>query len=72
MAKAAGSPLPGIIYDGVKRPKQTDAHVCLQNNGNTGFLNYDAGGGFKKMKREIIDHNCVLPALKPIVLPFES
>jgi len=72
VAKAAGTPLPGIIYDGVVAPGKTSGRVCLQNNGDTGFLNYDAGNGFKRPSRDLKPHDCTLPAQKPITLSFAS
>jgi parallel beta-helix repeat protein len=72
VAKAAGTPLPGIIYDGVVAPGKASGRVCLKNNGDSGFLNYDAGHGFKKPSRDVARHNCELPALKPVTLPFGS
>ncbi len=72
IAKVAGTPLPGIVYDGVLRPKQADAQVCAQNNGDAHFLNFDAGNGFKKTSLDGAKHNCALPALTPITLPFGS
>ena len=63
-----------ILYDGVIEPKDgkpgnpEDAKVCIENNGEASFLNYDAGGGFKKMVRDVKAYKCSLPALTAITL----
>jgi parallel beta-helix repeat protein len=66
---------PDILYDGVVEPKDgkpgkpEDAKVCVENNGEASFLNYDAAGGFKKMVRDVKTYKCSLPALTAITLP---
>ncbi len=43
-----GLPLPGIMWDGIVNPKSgEDPKICIANNGDARFLNYDAAGGFK-------------------------
>jgi hypothetical protein len=49
LAKALGSPLPDILYDGIIDPKKQvggklpDAlAVRIHNNGEAGFVNFDA------------------------------
>lgn len=75
LAKAAGTPLPDVIYDGIVEPqdgkpgKVADAKICLANNGEAGFLNFDGGGGFKNPSRDLSAHKCTLPALAAINLP---
>ena len=72
IAEAAGAPLPHIQYDGIVNPKRAaigDLRICIENNDGVTFLNYDAGGGFKKLSRDLKPHTCALPALAPIVLP---
>lgn len=64
-----------ILYDGVVEPKDGkpgkagDARICLENNGEATFLNYDAGNGFKKMNRDVKGYKCSLPALAAVTLP---
>jgi parallel beta-helix repeat protein len=64
----AGKTMPSILYDGVIRPKTADAQICIQNNGEATFLNYDAGNGFKHPSRDLKPHNCSLPALNAVAL----
>jgi len=74
LAKAAKQ-LPDILYDGVVEPKDgkpgkaEDARICIENNGEAGFLNYDAGNGFKNMVQDVKAYKCSLPALGAITLP---
>jgi len=75
LAQAAGKPLGDVIYDGIVQPvdgkpgSTADAKVCLQNNGEIAFLNFDGGGGFKKISRDTQAHDCSIPALTAISLP---
>ena len=63
-----GSPVPSIIYDGVTRPKLTDSKICIHNNGDATFVDYDAAHQFKHPKRDIAAHGCTLPALEAVHL----
>lgn len=64
----AGKPLPAILYDGVLRPASTDAQICVKNNGEATFLNYDAGNQFKHPSRDLKTHDCSLPPLNAVAL----
>lgn len=74
LLKAAKS-YADILYDGVVAPKDgkpgtaEDAKLCIENNGEASFLNYDAANGFKKMVRDVKGYKCSLPALAAITLP---
>lgn len=71
LAKAAKQ-LPDILYDGVvesKDGKPQDPRICIENNGGAGFLNYDAGNGFKKMVQDVKAYQCSLPALAAVSMP---
>ncbi|HVO98250.1 MAG TPA: parallel beta-helix domain-containing protein [Bryobacteraceae bacterium] len=65
IAPKFGKPLPGIMWDGIAKG---DPQICIHNNGDAKFLNYDAGGEFKKMSTDLKNHGCSLPALAPIEL----
>jgi parallel beta-helix repeat protein len=67
IAPKFGKPLPGIMWDGIV--KGEDPHICLANNGDAKFLNYDAGGEFKRASTDLKPHACVLPALTEIRIP---
>lgn len=76
IVKVVGKPLPDILYDGLFNPeklvdkKVPDAlRVCLQNNASATFADFNAGGGFKKVSRDMAAHNCALPPLDAVVLP---
>jgi parallel beta-helix repeat protein len=66
LAPVLGSPVPSIIYDGVVKPKLENAQICIQNNGDATFVNYDAANGFKKPSRDLKPHGCSLPPLQAV------
>lgn len=68
LAPVLGSPVPSIIYDGVMRPKAKDAKICIRNNGDATFIDYDAAGEFKHPKRGVESHGCQLEPLKEVRL----
>jgi parallel beta-helix repeat protein len=67
IAPKFGTPLPGIMWDGIV--KTGDPHICIANNGDAKFLNYDAGGEFKRASTDLKSHACTLPALTEIQIP---
>src|ERR1035437_4182761 len=66
IAPKFGKPLPGIMWDGIVNAKGGDPQICIANNGDAKFLNYDAGGEFKKVSTDLTKHACVLPPLTAI------
>jgi parallel beta-helix repeat protein len=70
IAPKVGKPLPGIMWDGIANAKASgDPRICIQNNGDAKFLNYDAGNEFKKISTDLKSHACALPAIGAIELP---
>lgn len=66
-----GKPLPGIMWDGIVDAKTAaDPRICIGKNGDAKFVNYDAGGGFKKISGDLKGHACQIPELAPITLPM--
>ena len=63
-----GKTMPAILYDGVLRPKTADAKICIQNNGEATFANYDAANGFKHPSSDLKPHDCSLPPLPAVAL----
>jgi parallel beta-helix repeat protein len=61
-----GVPVPAIVYDGILRPNTKDAHICIQNNGDATFANYDAAHKFKHVSRDLKMHDCSLPPLQAV------
>jgi parallel beta-helix repeat protein len=61
-----GASMPSILYDGILRPNTKDAKICIQNNGDATFADYDAGNKFKHPKRDLKAHDCSLPPLQPV------
>jgi len=70
LAPALGKPLPGILYDGVVDPQKRTAKICVQNNGDATFANYDAANGFKHIVRNVAANNCSLPPLQTVTAGF--
>jgi len=66
IAPKVGTPLPGILYDGVVDPKKGSARICAQNNGGAVFVNFDAGNGFKHILRNAKANDCALPPLNAV------
>lgn len=66
IAPVFGKPLPGIMWDGILGLDNLDPHICLQNNGDAKYLNYDAGGAFKNVSTDLKPRACSLPALTAI------
>jgi parallel beta-helix repeat protein len=65
-----GLPLPGIMWDGIVNPKSSeDPKICIANNGDAKFLNYDAAGGFKKVSSDLKNHACGMPSMAAIEIP---
>src|SRR5262249_17007857 len=75
LTKATGKTFADIMYDGVIEPKDgkpgkpEDAKICVENNGDASFLNYDAGNGFKKLVKDVKVYKCSLPALATVSIP---
>jgi parallel beta-helix repeat protein len=61
-----GASMPSILYDGIMRPDTKDAKICIQNNGDATFADYDAGNKFKHPKRDLKAHDCSLPPLPAV------
>lgn len=70
---ALGLPIPSIIWDGMVDPKHgkalpEDKRICIADNGETSFANYDFAGGAKKVSRDLKAHDCKRPPLAPVEL----
>jgi len=61
-----GASMPSILYDGILRPDTKDARICIQNNGEATFADYDAANNFKHPRRDLKPHDCSLPPLQPV------
>lgn len=70
LAPKIGKPLPAILWDGIVNTKEDkNPHICIRNNGDAKFLDYDAGNDFKKVSTDLGAHACELPALAAVELP---
>jgi parallel beta-helix repeat protein len=77
LAPVTGKPMPAILFDGIVNPKKLgagnrlpdDLRICIQNNGDASFLNYDAGEHFKHLDRDLSRYNCALTPLSAVNLP---
>jgi hypothetical protein len=68
--------MPAILFDGILNPQKLagkrlpdDLRICIQNNGDANFMNYDAGGHFKHVSRDLSPYNCSLAPLSAVNLP---
>jgi parallel beta-helix repeat protein len=76
LAPVVGKPMPAILFDGIVNPQKLagkrlpdDLRICIQNNGDANFMNYDAGGHFKHISRDLKPYNCSLTPLAAVNLP---
>ncbi len=77
LAPVVGKPMPAILFDGVVNPQKLgaakrlpdDLRICIQNNGDANFMNYDAGGHFKHASRDLKPFACALTPLSAVNLP---
>ena len=54
LAPKLGKPLPAILWDGIWDSKREGgAQICIQNNGDAGFADYDAAGRLEKISRDL-------------------
>jgi parallel beta-helix repeat protein len=79
LAPVVGKPMPAILFDGIVDPRKRvgdrlpdDLRICIQNNGDASFLNYDAGGRFKHLDRDLSRYNCSLTPLSAVNLPVPA
>jgi parallel beta-helix repeat protein len=76
LSTALGGPLPDVLYDGVVDPAIRASHrganpgqICIANNGDFSFLNFDGSNGFKHPVRDLKAYQCSLPALEAVAIP---
>ena len=64
-----GQSIPDVVGDGTVIPG-SDAQdiLCLENNGDIGFVNLDAANGFAAPSFDAATHQCSLPGLSEIIL----
>lgn len=72
LAPRLGTPLPAILYDGVLSPAKANQPICIRNNGDATFANYDAANGFKHVGRDLKGYDCALPPLSAVSIPPAS
>lgn len=66
---ATGLPVPAVVWDGVMKPGDAPEGVlCMSANGDAGFANLDASGGFAAPSFDASAHECLKPSLPPVVL----
>lgn len=80
LAPALGDPIPQILWDGVVDPKVKTAQgalpderrICIVNNGDASFANYDFANGVKKVSRDLKPHTCTHSPLQPISISQQT
>ena len=69
LKQATGQDIPDIVWDGVTVPgADGEAVLCVSDNGESGFVNLDAGNGFAAPSFDSTAHDCSLPSLSVISL----
>jgi len=67
-----GTPFPQILWDGIinktRFPKGLPAEkqICISDNGNADFANFDAANNMSNITRDAMGHRCSYPALNAI------
>lgn len=71
-----GKPFPQVLWDGIvnkarfpDRKLTPEAQICIRDNGNADFGNFDAANNMSDIKRDLAVHNCSHPALSPNRIP---
>lgn len=69
LSRAIGGPVPAVVWDGTLLPGRMPAQVlCLENNGEPGFVNLDAMNDFAQPSFETSEHQCSMPRLSEVSL----
>jgi parallel beta-helix repeat protein len=81
-AKAAGSPLPSILFDGMINAQKAaqgmsgelpeEMRICIRNNGSATFANLDAANNYKKVGKDLEPYSCSLPSLEAAAVPLPA
>ncbi len=61
-----GKQVPHILFDGITDGQQP-LQLCISNNQNQSFANFDAGNKFKQISRDTSAYNCTSNALPAVV-----
>ncbi|HLW55500.1 MAG TPA: parallel beta-helix domain-containing protein [Candidatus Angelobacter sp.] len=76
LSTVLGGALPDVLYDGVVDPQvraakkgPNPAQICIANNGDFSFLNFDGGNGFKHPVKDVKVYNCSLQPLEAVSIP---
>jgi len=73
LQQATGQAIPDIVWDGTMVPGKSASDIlCLGDNGDTSFVNLDAGNGFAAPSFDPSSHSCALPALSEIELSGDA
>lgn len=66
----ANGPLPDILWDGSTSRKGAEAaQICIRDNGDADFINFDFRGRAEHASTELSPHDCELPALPAVSWP---
>lgn len=69
LQSATGQAIPDIVWDGLLAPgRQASDILCFADDGDTTFVNLDAGNGFAAPSFDSSPHQCSLPRLSVISL----
>ncbi len=73
----AGGKMPDIVYDGLVDSKWSQkgvnpGRICLKDNGNATFVNFNLASKTKHLDRDLKNYSCTLPSLSEVSLPQAS
>jgi parallel beta-helix repeat protein len=66
---AAAGKLPDILWDGTTRRGVQSAKICISDNGDADFANFDFRGRGDETSTDLKPHECTLPPLPKITWP---
>ncbi|MFL6577231.1 MAG: parallel beta-helix domain-containing protein, partial [Povalibacter sp.] len=61
--------LPDILWDGTKRRNSEASEICITDNGDADFVNFDFRGHGNDATQELKPHECTLPPLPAVSWP---
>jgi parallel beta-helix repeat protein len=61
--------LPDVLWDGTTRRGVEQAKICISDNGDADFVNFDFRGRGDKASADLKPHECTLPPLPKVTWP---
>ena len=71
LVEVGAPPLEDVLWDGIASPDATDPMICIQNNGDAGFRNFNLnpdGFEFGEPSMDLTPHDCTGETIPPVEL----